>query len=63
MSSNENIIQVKNNVRFGKPCIRNTRITVSDVLGWLASGMSQSEIIDEYPELTKADIKACLSYV
>ncbi|WP_010424144.1 DUF433 domain-containing protein [Anaerophaga thermohalophila] len=48
--------------RFGKPCVRDTRITVYDVLGWLAAGMSYDEIIDDFPELTTEDIKACLAY-
>jgi len=50
------------NKRFGKPCVRDTRITVYDVLGWLASGMDFEEIIADYPELTKNDIIACLAY-
>jgi len=49
--------------RSGKPCIRNMRITVYDVLGWLASGMSYEEVIADYPELTQEDIRACLAYV
>jgi len=48
--------------RFGKPCVRETRITVYDVLGWLASGMDFNEIIEDFPELTVNDIKACLAY-
>ena len=48
--------------RFGKPCIRGMRISVSDILGWLASGMSMEEIIEDYPELTREDILASLSY-
>lgn len=48
--------------RSGKPCIRNMRITVYDVLGWLASGMSYDEVIADYPELTIEDIQACLAY-
>ena len=48
--------------RGGKPCIRGMRITVSDVLGWLAADMTQKEIIDDYPELTDDDIRACLAY-
>jgi uncharacterized protein (DUF433 family) len=48
--------------RFGKPCVRDTRITVYDVLGWLASGMSVEEILSDFPELSDEDIKACLSY-
>jgi uncharacterized protein (DUF433 family) len=50
------------NKRFGKPCIRETRITVYDVLGWLASGMSHDEIIYDFPELTENDMRACLAY-
>ena len=57
-----NIIRRNPNKRFGKPCVRNTRISVYDVLGWLASGMDNNEIIKDFPELTIADIKACLAY-
>ena len=56
------IIRRNPNKRFGKPCVRETRITVFDVLGWLASGMTYVEIIDDFPELTVDDIKACLAY-
>ena len=56
------IIKRNPNKRFGKPCVRDTRITVYDVLGWLASGMTSSDIISDFPELTKNDIQACLSY-
>ena len=49
-------------IRFGKPCIKGTRIAVYDVLGWLAAGMTFDEIIDDFPELTESDIKACLAY-
>jgi uncharacterized protein (DUF433 family) len=48
--------------RFGKPCVRGTRITVGDVLGWLAGGMRFEAIIADYPTLTEADILACLGY-
>lgn len=48
--------------RFGKPCVRETRITVFDVLGWLAAGMTHSEIIEDFPELTEVDIMACLAF-
>jgi uncharacterized protein (DUF433 family) len=48
--------------RGGKPCVRSMRITVYDVLGWLAAGMSQQEILDDYPELEPADIQACLAF-
>ena len=56
------IIKRNSNKRFGKPCIRETRITVYDVLGWLAAGMSYDQIISDFPELTKDDIIACLAY-
>ena len=46
----------------GKPCVRGMRITVSDVLEYLASGMSAQEIVEDFPELTSEDIKACLAF-
>lgn len=49
-------------IRFGKPCIKGTRITVYDVLAWLAAGMTVNEIIEDFPELTEFDIRACLAY-
>jgi len=61
MKYNE-IIKINPLKRFGKPCVRDTRITVYDVLGWLASGMSVEEILSDFPELSDEDIKACLSY-
>jgi uncharacterized protein (DUF433 family) len=48
--------------RGGKPCVRNLRITVYDVLGWLAAGMSEADILADYPELELADIRACLAF-
>lgn len=48
--------------RGGKPCIRSMRITVYDVLEWLASGLSESQILEDYPELTQDDIRACLAF-
>jgi uncharacterized protein (DUF433 family) len=48
--------------RSGKPCIRDTRITVYDVLEYLASGMNEAEILSDFPELTAADLRACLSF-
>lgn len=48
--------------RFGKPCVRETRISVYDVLGWLAKGMSHKEIIEDFPELTEQDILTCLAF-
>ncbi len=62
MTDYRDIITINSEKRFGKPCVRNTRITVFDVLGWLASGMSKTEILEDFPELTEEDISACLSY-
>ena len=62
MGNYHKIIKISPDKRFGKPCIRNTRISVFDVLGWLASGMTNDQIIADFPELTKDDISACLSY-
>lgn len=60
--SYRDIITIEAGKRGGKPCIRNMRITVYDVLGWLAEGMTIEEIIDDFPELTQEDIKACLAF-
>ena len=49
-------------VRFGKPCVRGTRISVGDILEYLASGMSEDEILSDFPQLTRDDIRACLAY-
>ena len=56
------IITINPEIRFGKPCIRGMRITVYDILSWLASGMTTSEILEDYPELTEEDLKATLAY-
>ena len=56
------IITMDPQIRFGKPCIRGMRITVYDILSWLASGMSELEIIEDYPDLNTEDIKAALAY-
>lgn len=56
------IIRRDPNKRFGKPCVRDTRITVFDVLGWLAAGMTYTEILEDFPEINMDDIKACLAY-
>ena len=60
--SYQNIITLEPGKRGGRPCIRRMRIAVSDVLGWLAAGMSHQEILSDYPELTEEDIRACLAY-
>lgn len=48
--------------RGGRPCIRGLRVTVYDILAMLADGMSESEILDDFPELETGDIRACLAY-
>ena len=62
MSVYSDIIKINPTKRFGKPCVRDTRITVYDVLGWLSAGMAYEEIIADFPELTKEDILACLAF-
>lgn len=56
------IITIEPGKRSGKPCIRGLRMTVSDVLEYLASGMSEEEILEDFPELTSEDIRACLAF-
>jgi uncharacterized protein (DUF433 family) len=56
------IITLEAGKRGGKPCIRSLRITVYDVLSWLADGMTGSEIIEDFPELNQDDITACLLF-
>ncbi|MCS6973968.1 MAG: DUF433 domain-containing protein [Cyclobacteriaceae bacterium] len=58
----QNYIEINPAVRFGRPCIKGTRISVSDVLGWLASGMSYDEILSDFPQLNKDHILACLAF-
>ncbi|MEH2378117.1 MAG: DUF433 domain-containing protein [Nostoc sp.] len=58
----QNIIAIEPGKRGGKPCIRGMRITVYDVLSYLASGMTYEELLDDFPYLTQEDILACLSY-
>ena len=56
------VITIEPGKRSGKPCVRGMRITVSDVLEYLASGMTESEILADFPELTQNDIRACLAF-
>ena len=56
------IITIEPGKRGGKPCIRGLRITVYDVLEYLAAGMSHEQILGDFPYLTEADIRACLAY-
>jgi len=58
----QGIITIEAGKRGGRPCIRNMRIAVADVLGWLAAGMSHQDIIADFPELTEDDIRATLAY-
>ena len=55
-------ISINPNIRFGKPCIKNTRIAVLDILQWLRSGMTNSEILIDYPLLKEEDILAALQF-
>jgi uncharacterized protein (DUF433 family) len=56
------IITIEPGKRSGKPCIRGMRMTVTDVLEYLAGGMTEQEILEEFPDLTLEDIKACLAF-
>ncbi len=56
------LITIEPGKRGGKPCIRGLRITVYDVLEYLASGMSEEEILSDFPDLTREDIRACLAF-
>ncbi len=56
------IITIEPGKRGGKPCIRGLRITVYDILEYLASGMTEAEILSDFPDLTHEDIKACLAF-
>jgi len=56
------IITIEPDKRSGKPCIRGMRITVTDVLEYLAGGMTPEEIVAEFPDLTLEDIRACLAF-
>lgn len=62
MTDYANIITLEPGKRSGKPCIRGLRITVDDVLSYLAAGMTIDEILDDFPSLTREDILACLAY-
>jgi uncharacterized protein (DUF433 family) len=58
----QKIITIEPDKRSGKPCIRGTRMTVTDVLEYLAGGMTQAELLAEFPDLTAEDIRACLAF-
>ncbi|MCH8987599.1 MAG: DUF433 domain-containing protein [Chloroflexi bacterium] len=58
----EHLITIEAGKRGGKPCIRSMRITVYDILEYLASGMSEEQILEDFPDLTQEDIRACLAF-
>lgn len=62
MNRYQNRISIEAGKRGGKPCIRGMRITVYDILGWLAAGMSYEEILTDFPDLELEDIHAALAY-
>ncbi len=62
MTDYKKVITIEPGKRGGKPCIRGMRITVNDILGWLASGISIQDILNDFDELTENDIYATLSY-
>ena len=62
MDNYADFIEINADVRFGRPCVKGTRITVYDVLGWLAAGMTSAQIIKDFPELNALQIRACLAY-
>ncbi len=55
-------ISVSPEIRSGKPCVRGTRITAYDILEYLAGGMSEDDILSDFPDLTRDDIRACLAF-
>jgi uncharacterized protein (DUF433 family) len=57
-----NYITIESNKRGGKPCVRGLRITVYEVLEYLASEMTEAEILEDFPDLTREDLKACIAY-
>lgn len=62
MNNFQQFISIDPNIRFGKPCIKGTRIAISDILQWLASGMSYEEILEDFPSLKKEHILVALSF-
>jgi uncharacterized protein (DUF433 family) len=55
-------ISINPEIRFGKPCIKGTRIAIADILQWLASGMSHAQILEDYPSLKEEHILAALAF-
>jgi uncharacterized protein (DUF433 family) len=62
MQASTSRITIEPGKRGGKPCIRGLRITVWDILGWLGAGMTEAQILDEHPDLEKADFPAVYQF-
>ena len=62
MKKLSSLISIETGIRFGKPCIKGTRIAISDILQWLASGMTHAEILEDYPLLNEEHIRAALMF-
>jgi len=62
MKKLSSFISIDPDIRFGKPCIKGTRIAISDILQWLASGMTHTEILEDYPLLTEEHIRTALMF-
>jgi len=62
MKTYSNFIDIDSNKRFGRPCIKGTRIAVYDVLSWLSNGMTIQNILDDFPEIKEEEVLACLAY-
>jgi uncharacterized protein (DUF433 family) len=62
MKKLSSLISIEPGIRFGKPCIKGTRIAISDILQWLASGMTHAEILEDYPLLNEEHIRAALMF-
>lgn len=62
MENIEKYITIDPNIRFGKPTIKGTRITVYDVLNWFSQGMTMEEVLSDFPELSKEQIRACFAF-
>jgi len=58
----QNYIEIRPDKRFGRPCLKGTRISVYDVLNWLSNGMSVEEIMQDFEEINEEMIKACLAF-
>lgn len=62
MTNYKDNIEIRAGVRFGRPCVKGTRISVYDILSWLASGMTTKEIMEDYPEIREEHIQSCLAF-